>query len=50
MLMPLLDLIAFICFVTAAIDMAANGARYASWAPWGVSIAVVVAILHMATI
>lgn len=32
-------IIGICCMVTALLDMGMNGARYASWAPWGIGIA-----------
>jgi hypothetical protein len=41
---PIMMLIAVICGATAILDMMSNGSRRAEWAPWGIGIALTLAV------
>ena len=47
MLAPLIEIVAAICVVTAFLDLGVNGARGAEWAPIGLVIAGLCAILAL---
>ena len=41
---PFMMLAAIICGATAVFDMMLNGSRHAEWAPWGIGIALMLAV------
>jgi hypothetical protein len=41
---PIMMLVAAICGATAILDMMMNGTRRAEWAPWGIGIALTLAV------
>ena len=45
MMVGLASAVAVVCFMTAAIDIGMNGAQYARWAPYGLAIGLLAAIV-----